>query len=56
VVDRDFLVVAEMECVVKQSQEPRAMLAHGIKSPVLGEEEVGVVLLVHMKTQPQKRY
>jgi hypothetical protein len=45
VVDRDFLVVAEMEeCVVKHLQEPWAMLACGTKSPVLDEEEVGVVV------------
>jgi hypothetical protein len=30
------------------------MLAHETKSPVLGEEEVGVVIQVHLKTQPQK--
>jgi hypothetical protein len=57
VVDRDFPDVAEMEeCVVKHPREPRAMLAHGTKFPVLSEEEVGVVIHVHLKTQPQKRY
>jgi hypothetical protein len=50
-VDRDFPVIAEMEeCIVKHSWKPRSMLAHGTKSPVLGEEEVGVVIQVHLKT------
>jgi hypothetical protein len=32
------------------------MLAHGTKSPILGEEEVGVIVHVHLKTQPQEHY
>jgi hypothetical protein len=48
-VDRYFPVVAEAEkCVVKHSWEPWAMLARGTKSPVLDEEEVGVVIHVHL--------
>jgi hypothetical protein len=54
---RDIPVVAETEeCVVKHSQETQVMLAYGKKSPILGEEEVGVVVQVHLKTQPQKCY
>jgi hypothetical protein len=57
VVDRDFPVIAEMEeCVVEHSPETRAMLAHRTKPPILGEEEVGVVIQAHLKTQPQKHY
>jgi hypothetical protein len=53
----DFPIIAEIEeCVVEHSWKPQALLAHGIKSPILGEEEVVVVVQVHLKTQPQKRY
>jgi hypothetical protein len=49
-VDRDFPVIAEIEeCIVKHSLEPQAMLARGTKSPILDEEEVGVVIQVHLK-------
>jgi hypothetical protein len=54
-VDRDFPIVAEAEeCIVEHSWEPWAMLAYGTKSPILGENEVGVFVHVHQKTQPQK--
>jgi hypothetical protein len=44
-VDWDFPVVAKTkECIVEHLWEPRAMLAHGINPPILGEEEVGVVI------------
>jgi hypothetical protein len=50
-VDRDFSIVAETEeCVIKHSWEPRAMLAHGTKSPILVEKEEGVIVQVHLKT------
>jgi hypothetical protein len=56
-VDRDFLIVTETEeCIVKHSQETRAMLAYGTKSLILYEEGVRVVVHVHLKTQPQKHY
>jgi hypothetical protein len=53
VVDRSVLVVAELaECVVQHSREPQAMLAHGAKAPILSDDDVGVVVYVHLKTQP----
>jgi hypothetical protein len=53
VVDRSVPVVAELvECVVQHSWEPRAMLAHGAKAPILSDGDVGVVFHVHLKTQP----
>jgi hypothetical protein len=53
VVDRNVLVVAELEeCVVQHSWEPRAMLAHGAKAPILSDGVMGVVVHVHLKTQP----
>jgi hypothetical protein len=52
-VDRNFPAVAKAnESVVEHLQELRAMLAHGTQSPVLGEEEVGVVVHVQLKSQP----
>jgi hypothetical protein len=52
-VDRNNPVVAELEeCVVQHSWEPRAMLAHGAKAPILGDGDVEVVIYVHLKTQP----
>jgi hypothetical protein len=46
-------VVAEtMECIVQHSCKLRAVLARGNKPPVLGEGEVGVVVHIHVKTQP----
>jgi hypothetical protein len=51
-VDRSVPVVAELaECVVQHSREPRAMLAHGAKAPILSDGDVGVVVHVHLKTQ-----
>jgi hypothetical protein len=53
VVDRSVPVVAELaECVVQYSRKPRAMLARGAKAPILSDGDVGVVVHVHMKTQP----
>jgi hypothetical protein len=51
-VDRNFPIVAETECIIQDSREPRAMLAHRTKYPILGEQEVGVVICVHLKSQP----
>jgi hypothetical protein len=51
-IGRDFPIIGEVEeCIVKHSREPQAVLAHGTKSPILSEEEVGVVVQVHLKTQ-----
>jgi hypothetical protein len=42
VVDRSVPVVAELaECVIQHSWEPRAMLAHGAKAPILSDGDVG---------------
>jgi hypothetical protein len=52
-VDRSVPVVAELvECIVQHSWEPRAMLAHGAKAPILSNDDVGVVVHVHLKIQP----
>jgi hypothetical protein len=52
-VDRSVPVVVELaECVVQHSWEPRVMLAHGAKAPILSDGDVGVVFHVHLKTQP----
>jgi hypothetical protein len=52
-VDRSVPVVAELaECIVQHSWEPRAMLAHGAKAPILSDGDMGVVVHVHLKTQP----
>jgi hypothetical protein len=52
-VDRSTPVVAELvECVVQHSWKPRAMLAHGAKSPILSDSVVGVVVHFSLKTQP----
>jgi hypothetical protein len=52
-VDSNIPVVAELTyCVVQHSQEPRPMLAHGSKAPILSDDDVMVVVHVHMKTQP----
>jgi hypothetical protein len=49
-VDWSIPIVAKTdECVVKHSREPRAMLASGTQSPVLGEVEVGVIVQLHLK-------
>jgi hypothetical protein len=45
----DWPVVAEAdECIPEQSWEPRAVLAHGTKTPILTEGTVGVVIHVHL--------
>jgi hypothetical protein len=52
-VDRNVPVVAELaECVIQHSWEPRSMLAHGAKAPILNDGDVGVAVHVHLKTQP----
>jgi hypothetical protein len=32
--------------------EPQAMLAHGTPPPILSDGDMGVVVHVHLKTQP----
>jgi hypothetical protein len=52
-VDRSVPVVPELaECVVQHSRKPRAMLACGVKAPILSDGDMGVVVHVHLKTQP----
>jgi hypothetical protein len=52
-IDRSVSVVAELaECVVQHSWEPRAVLARGAKAPILSDGDVGIVVNVHLKTQP----
>jgi hypothetical protein len=52
-VDKSVPVVAELtECIIQHPREPRAMLAHGAKTPILSDGDVGVVVHVHLKTQP----
>ncbi len=52
-VDRSVPVVAELaECVIQHSWKPRAMLACGAKAPILSDGDVGVVVHVHLETQP----
>jgi hypothetical protein len=52
-VDRSVPVVAELvECIIPHSWKPRAMLAHGVKAPILSDGDVGVVVHVHLKTLP----
>jgi hypothetical protein len=56
-VERVIPVVAETtECIIQHLWKPRAVLAHGNNSPILGEGEVGVVVHVHLKPQPRKHY
>jgi hypothetical protein len=51
-IDRSIPVIAELaEYVVQHSWEPRAVLAHGAKAPILSDGDVGVVVHVHLKTQ-----
>jgi hypothetical protein len=51
--DRSAPVIVELaECAIQHSQKPRAMLAHGAKAPILSDGDVGVVVHVHLKTQP----
>jgi hypothetical protein len=48
-VEGDQPVVAEAdECIPEQSWEPRVVLAHGTKTPILAEGRVGVVVHVHL--------
>jgi hypothetical protein len=52
-VDRNVPVVAEVEeCIVQHAQKSRVMLACGAKAPILSDGDVGVVVTVHLKTQP----
>jgi hypothetical protein len=52
-VDRNVPVVAELaECIVQHSRKSRAVLARGAKAPILSDGDVGVVVYVHLKTQP----
>jgi hypothetical protein len=52
-VDRSVSVVAKLaECVVQHSRKTRAMLTHGAKAPIHSDDDVGVVVHVHLKTQP----
>jgi hypothetical protein len=52
-VDRSVPVVAELaECVVQHSRKTWAMLARGAKAPIRSDGDVGVVVHVHLKTQP----
>jgi hypothetical protein len=52
-VDRSVPVVAELtECVVQYSRKTRVMLARGAKAPIRSDGDVGVVVLVQLKTQP----
>jgi hypothetical protein len=49
-VDRNLPIIVELEeCIVQHSREPRAMLAHGTKAPILNDGDVGVVVYVHLK-------
>jgi hypothetical protein len=52
-VDRNVPVIALLaECIVQYSWEPQVVLARGAKAPILGDGYVGVVVHVHLKTQP----
>jgi hypothetical protein len=52
-VDRSVPVVTELaECVVQHSRKTRVMLARGAKAPIRSDGDVGVVIHVHLKTQP----
>jgi hypothetical protein len=52
-VNRSVPVVAELaECVVQHSRKTQTMLAHGAKAPIRSDGDVGVVVHVHLKTQP----
>jgi hypothetical protein len=49
VVEGDRPVVAEAdECIPKHSWKPRAVLTHGMKTPVHAEGAVEVVIHVHL--------
>jgi hypothetical protein len=52
-VDKSVPVVAELaECVVQHSRKTRVMLARGAKAPIHSDGDVGVIVHVHLKTQP----
>jgi hypothetical protein len=52
-VDRNVPIVAELaECVVQHLWEPWTMLAHGAKASILSDGDMGLVVQVHLKTQP----
>jgi hypothetical protein len=52
-VDRSVPVVAELaECVIQHSRKTRAMLARGANAPIRSDGDMGVVVHVHLKTQP----
>jgi hypothetical protein len=52
-VDRSVPFVAELaECVIQHSRKIRAMLVCGAKAPICSDSDVGVVVHVHLKTQP----
>jgi hypothetical protein len=54
-VDWNIPIVAKVEeRVVWHSWEPRVMLAHETKPPILSDGDVGIVTHVHLKTQVQK--
>jgi hypothetical protein len=50
VTEGDRTVVAEVdECIPNHSRKPQAVLACGMKTPVLTEGGVGVVIDVHLQ-------
>jgi hypothetical protein len=52
-VDRNVPVIALLaECIVQYSWETQVVLARGAKAPILSDGYVGVVVHVHLKTQP----
>jgi hypothetical protein len=52
-VDRSVPFVAKLaECVVQHSRKTLAMLARGAKTSICSDGDVGVVVHVHLKTQP----
>jgi hypothetical protein len=52
-IDRNISVVVQLaECVIQHSRKSRAMLAHGAKAHILSDGDMGVVVHVHLKTQP----
>jgi hypothetical protein len=51
-VDWSVPVVAELaECVVQHSRKTRVMLARGAKAPIHSDDDMGVDVHVHLKTQ-----
>jgi hypothetical protein len=52
-VDRSVFVVAKLaECVIQHLQKTWAMLDRGAKAPIHSDGDMGVVVYVHLKTQP----